>query len=229
MAGRNNRGRPGGRGAEELYYDWRPHPWHGLSVGPDPPAVVSAYIEITPFDLVKYEIDKRTGHLRIDRPQRSSSLPPSLYGFVPRTYCGEAVGRLNPASRGGDGDPLDICVLSERPIRRAEIILDARVVGGIRTLDHGLADDKIVAVMKDDAAWGGIEDLRSVPLALVQRLGHYFATYKLVPGHDNPVRLQGTYSRRHAFRVIRAAQKDYDAVFGRARLQPAGRAPRRKK
>src|SRR4030067_2022675 len=67
------------------FYRWRPHPWHGLEVGPRPPSIVHAFIEITPFDLIKYEVDKITGYLRVDRPQRSSSLPPSLYGFVPRT------------------------------------------------------------------------------------------------------------------------------------------------
>ncbi|MGI6386660.1 MAG: inorganic diphosphatase [Desulfomonilia bacterium] len=67
---------------------WRPHPWHGLSQGPDPPRVVTVFVEITPFDHVKCEIDKRSGFLRIDRPQYSSSLPPSVYGFIPRTFTG---------------------------------------------------------------------------------------------------------------------------------------------
>ena len=64
---------------------FRPHPWHGLEVGPQPPALLNAYIEITPFDLMKYEVDKASGYLRVDRPQRSSAQHPSLYGFVPRT------------------------------------------------------------------------------------------------------------------------------------------------
>ena len=65
---------------------WRPHPWHGIEVGPNAPSVVHAYIESTPFDHVKYEVDKQTGYLRVDRPHRTSSLPPTLYGFIPRTY-----------------------------------------------------------------------------------------------------------------------------------------------
>lgn len=113
------------------FYRWRPHPWHGLEVGPRPPEVVHGYIEITPFDVVKYEVDKLTGYLRVDRPQRSSSQSPALYGFIPRTYCGARVGALAPKANGGDGDPLDICVTSERPITRGEVILDARVVGGL--------------------------------------------------------------------------------------------------
>src|SRR5512142_2677193 len=113
------------------FYRWRPHPWHGLETGPHPPEVVHAFIEITPFDGIKYEVDKTTGYLRVDRPQRTSSLPPTLYGFVPRTYCGGRVGHLSPVVKKGDGDPLDICVLSERPINKSEVIITARVVGGI--------------------------------------------------------------------------------------------------
>jgi inorganic pyrophosphatase len=107
------------------HIEWRPHPWHGLETGDDPPRVVNAYIEITPFDLVKYEVDKLTGYLRVDRPQRTSSQPPALYGFIPRTYCGERVAALAPKSTRGDGDPLDICVISERPISKSEILLRA--------------------------------------------------------------------------------------------------------
>ncbi len=87
------------------FYRWRPHPWHGLTAGPEPPGVIHAYIELTPFDLVKYEIDKTTGYLRVDRPQRTSSQPPALYGFIPQTYCGDRMRRLSPSAKRGDGDP----------------------------------------------------------------------------------------------------------------------------
>src|SRR5687767_12496289 len=110
---------------------FRPHPWHGLEIGPAPPDVLNAFIEITPFDLMKYEVDKVSGYLRVDRPQRSSAQHPTLYGFVPRTLCGDRTGRLAPAASRGDGDPLDICVLSERAITRNEIIVRARVIGGL--------------------------------------------------------------------------------------------------
>ena len=141
---------------EKLQFStWRPHPWHGLSVGPKAPDVVHAVIEITPIDVVKYEIDKPSGYLRIDRPQRSSSVPPALYGFVPRTYCGTRVAALSPTSARGDGDPLDICVLTERPVDRNEVILDARVVGGIEMVDGGEADDKIIAGVSEDCAQCG--------------------------------------------------------------------------
>jgi inorganic pyrophosphatase len=187
----------------------RPHPWHGLPVGPKPPDVVHAFIEITPFDVVKYEIDKHSGYLRVDRPQRSSSVPPALYGFVPRTYCGARVAALSPASTRGDGDPLDICVLTERPINRNEVILDARVVGGIEMVDGGEADDKIIAVLASDPVYGRASDLEDLPKALIDRLVHYFATYKTMPGEDNRVSIRSTYSVTHAWQVVRASMEDY--------------------
>jgi inorganic pyrophosphatase len=193
---------------------YRPHPWHGLEVGPEPPELLNAYIEITPFDLMKYEVDKVSGYLRVDRPQRSSAQPPALYGFVPRTYCADRVRRLAPGSSRGDGDPLDICVLSERAITRNEIILRARVIGGLQMLDRGEADDKIIAVLDNDFAWGAARDLSDVPSVLVERLHHYFLTYKMVPGEKGGARIRQVYGRRHAMRVVRAAMADYDDHFG---------------
>jgi inorganic pyrophosphatase len=193
---------------------WRPHPWHGLEVGPDAPRVVNAYIEITPFDLIKYEVDKASGYLRVDRPQRTSSQPPALYGFIPRTYCAEGVAALAPGASKGDGDPLDICVLSERPIDKSEIIVPARVIGGLQMLDRGEADDKIIAVLVGDYMWGSANDLADVPSVLVERLHHYFSTYKLVPGEPSSARIASRYGQEHAAKVIEAAQADYAAHFG---------------
>jgi inorganic pyrophosphatase len=193
---------------------WRPHPWHGLNVGTNPPTLVHAYIEMTPFDLVKYELDKTTGYLRVDRPQQSSSLLPALYGFIPRTYCGQRVAALMPNAMHGDRDPMDICVLSERPITRSDIMLPARVVGGLPMLDAGKADDKIIAVLENDSLWAHIEELAELPSALVQRLRHYFSTYKLVPGEPSQVVLEAVYDRQHAEQVIEAAMADYREVYG---------------
>jgi inorganic pyrophosphatase len=194
---------------------WRPHPWHGLRTGPRPPGLVHAYIEICPFDLVKYEIDKETGYLRVDRPQRTSSQPPTLYGFIPRTWCAERVGSLMPGAERGDGDPLDICVVSERPITRAEVILTARVVGGLPMLDGGEADDKIIAILENDPIWSHVEDLDELPSALVDRLRHYFLTYKAAPGPQPTVSIGASYDRDHAERVVAAAVADYEAGFDR--------------
>lgn len=199
--------------SEEHFHLWRPHPWHGLPIGANPPLNVNAYIEITPFDLIKYEVDKSNGYLRVDRPQRTSSQPPALYGFVPRTYCGARVGALCPDAEAGDGDPLDICVLSERPISRAEIIVPSRIVGGIQLIDRGEADDKIIAVVEGDFVWGEARDISAVPQILVERLEHYFATYKLVPGQEQSIQLKSVYGAEHAARVVEAAVADYAELF----------------
>ncbi len=198
----------------EPFYRWRPHPWHGLSVGEDPPGLVNAFIEITPFDFVKYEVDKGTGYLRVDRPQQTSSQPPALYGFIPQTYCGTRVRDLMPGAKRGDGDPLDVCVLSERQITRAEVIVPARVVGGLPMLDEGEADDKIIAVLVNDPAWSHVQDLADLPDVLVERLRHYFLTSKLVPGQSADVVIEGVYGREHAHAVISASMADYEERYG---------------
>jgi len=196
------------------FYRWRPHPWHGLEVGPNPPELVHAYIEITPYDLVKYEIDKSTGYLRVDRPQRTSSQPPTLYGFIPRTFCGKIVGELSKEAKEGDHDPLDICVLSERPIDRSEVILNARVVGGLKVIDNGEADDKIIAILENDNVWRDVEDISDLPSVLVERMRHYFLTYKMVRGENKLVTLESVYNSEHARAVVEAAMQDYDQTFG---------------
>ncbi|MEZ5235504.1 MAG: inorganic pyrophosphatase [Acidimicrobiia bacterium] len=195
---------------------FRAHPWHGLSAGDGAPAIVEAYIEITPFDAVKYEIDKQTGYLRVDRPQGSSALPPTLYGFIPRTYCADRVAALTPNATVGDGDPLDICVLSQQRIDRAEVVLSARVVGGIQVLDGGEADDKIVALLTSDTVFDYAKDLRHLPTAVVNRMIHYFATYKMdmTGGKPNTIEVVGTYGAEQAQAVITAAMADYEEHFG---------------
>ncbi|MEM9467368.1 MAG: inorganic pyrophosphatase [Actinomycetota bacterium] len=195
---------------------YRAHPWHGLPTGADAPAVVEAYIEITPYDGVKYEIDKATGYLRVDRPQGSSALPPSLYGFIPRTYCDDRVAALTPRADHGDKDPLDICVLSQQRIDRAEVVVPARVVGGIRLLDEGEADDKIVAVLASDTVFDYAQDIKHLPEAVTNRLVHYFATYKMrmTGEQDNPMEIVGTYGRDEAHQVITASMADYVDAFG---------------
>src|SRR5262249_1710729 len=100
---------------------FKPNPWHGISPGDRVPHLLNAYIEIVPPDTDKDEIDKPSGHLKVDRPQKYSNLCPTLYGFIPQTYCGHSVGAYCESRTGrtgivGDGDPLDICILSERPV-----------------------------------------------------------------------------------------------------------------
>jgi inorganic pyrophosphatase len=193
---------------------WRPHPWHGLPSGIQPPLRLNAFIELTPYDLVKYEIDKDSGYLRLDRPQRTSAQPPSLYGFVPRTYSGKRVAKLMHGAEKGDADPLDICVLCERPVNRTEILVEGRIVGGLPMLDGGEADDKLIAVLESDNVWGHIGDIGGVPRALLDRIIHYFATYKFLPDTPGKVTVGEPYDRLHAEKVVRASIEDYEEHFG---------------
>ncbi len=199
---------------------YRAHPWHGIGVGNEAPEIVTCFIEIVPTDTVKYEIDKASGHLKVDRPQKYSNLCPMPYGFVPQTLCDTLVAELamltsNRSTLLGDQDPLDICVLAERPINHGGILLTARVIGGFCMIDKDEADDKIIAVLKDDAAFGAITEIADAPPALIERLRHYFLTYKEMPNHQGPPRCEITtiYDRKHALDVIRRAQRDYEARF----------------
>ena len=200
---------------------FRPHPWHGIDPGPGFPDHLIAYIEIVPTDGVKYEIDKQSGYLKVDRPQRFSSFCPTLYGFVPRTYCGRAVAAHalpgSPAVDRGDGDPLDICVLTDRPISRGEILLQARPIGGLRMVERGEADDKIIAVLVGDPTYGDLTEVSQLSRAVVDRLRHYFLTYKSLPGGtDARITVDPVYGTETARAILTAARRDYDDEFGSA-------------
>ena len=196
------------------------HPWHGVHLGADAPAIVTCYIEIVPTDTVKYELDKLTGHLKIDRPQKYSSVCPTLYGLLPQTFCGERVAEACRDRTGrpdivGDGDPMDVCVLSERPVSHGDILLRAVPIGGLRMIDRGQADDKIIAVLKDDPAYGDWSDIYQCPPSLVERLRHYFLTYKEVPGESGRlVEIAEVYGRRAAHEVIGRSREDYRDLYG---------------
>ena len=204
------------------------HPWHGIAIGAGAPAVVTAYIEIVPTDTVKYEIDKASGHLKVDRPQQFSNVCPTLYGFLPQTFCGERVaaygfsaGEAGHGGRAvveGDGDPMDICVLSERSFSHGDTLLQAVPVGGLRLIDRGQADDKIVAVLKGDAAYGHCEEIGDLPRALIDRLRHYFLTYKRPPGAElEAVQITSVYGAAEAREVIERSRADYEERYPRLR------------
>lgn len=198
------------------------HPWHGVQIGEDAPDQVRAYIEINPNDQIKYEIDKPSGHIIIDRPQKYSNIVPALYGFVPQTYCDALVADFCMKKSGktgivGDGDPLDIIVLSERNIDRGNILVDCIPVGGFRMIDGGEADDKIIAVLKDDQAYGHIRDIEAIPPKVIDRVKHFFLTYKENPngdGSDKNVEITHTYGREEALEVIKLSNQDYLNVYG---------------
>jgi len=196
------------------FYRWRPHPWHGLSAGDGAPSVVTAFIEMTPLDVIKYEVDKETGYLKVDRPQTGSSTPPSLYGFIPRTFCGDRVAALCDGVDRSDGDPLDICVLSDRPIDHSEIIMRARVVGGLQMIDGGEADDKIISVLDVDPIFDGVHDISDLPKSTMARIEHYFLSYKVLPGQESTVRIPMVYGVDHAVDVVQASMDDYRDEFG---------------
>lgn len=201
------------------------HPWHGVSPGKDAPLMVNAFVEIVPRDVVKYELDKPSGHLRLDRPQKFSSLCPTLYGFVPQTYCGEKIAEFCMQKTGragivGDADPLDICVLSEKTVLSSNFFLNCKPIGGLRLLDHGEADDKIIAVLEKDVAFGEIEDITDCPQGLIDRIAHYFLSYKQLP-NDAPRELEVTqvYSREEALEVINLSFQDYREKFGNPEMR----------
>lgn len=195
------------------------HPWHGVTPGPRAPEFVNAYIEIVPTDAVKYELDKLSGHLRVDRPQRFSSMSPTLYGFIPRTYCGLEVGELCELRTGrqgieGDKDPMDICVLSEKTFAYGGFFLHARPIGGLRMIDGNQADDKIIAVLESDLAFGEVVEISDVPMGLVDRLKHYFLSYKQLPSDkEKKVEIVDVYDRAEAHEVITRSLRDYKTEF----------------
>ena len=197
------------------------HPWHGISLGDNVPDEVRAFIEIVPTDTVKYEVDKESGYLSLDRPQKFSNIVPSLYGFLPRTYCSVRMAELTNTALArydieGDGDPLDICVLTEKDVTHGDIIVRARPIVGLRLLDHNQADDKIVAVLKNDAVYGLYNDIEELPLNITRRLIHYFTTYKDIPG-ETKRRMQfiSIYGADVAKDVIRRSMEDYQELISK--------------
>lgn len=191
------------------------HPWHGIPMGDAVPDEVTVFIEIVPRDTVKYEVDKETGYLKIDRPQQYSNVVPANYGFIPQTYCSGRIADLARAKAGdieisdGDGDPLDILVLSEHHIPRGDIILKARPIGGFCLIDGGEADDKIIAVLKGDKVFEQYEEVSELPKGILERFEHYFLTYKSLPDEPNKCEIAFSYGREDSHRVIEAAIKDY--------------------
>ena len=198
---------------------YQAHPWHGIRTGSKAPNIVHAFIEMVPTDTVKYEIDKVSGYLKIDRPQKFSNTVPTLYGFIPQTYCAEKVAEFAALKSGktvdrGDGDPLDICVLSERSISHGNIILPAIPIGGFRMLDKGEADDKIIAIMKGDEFYRQWRDVSDCPQSYIDRLRHYFLTYKNLPGEETSCEITHVYGVEEAHEVIKRAMADYQQHFG---------------
>ncbi len=197
---------------------YKSHPWHGIDIGDKAPDIVNCFIEVVPTDTIKYEIDKVSGYLRIDRPQKYSNVVPALYGFIPQTYCGDKVGKYCSEKTSkkeimGDKDPLDICVLTEKDVSHGDIIAEAIPIGGFRMIDGQAADDKIISVLKGDMVYGGFTDISGLPELVIRRLKHYFLTYKDMPGMTRESEITHVYNAEEAREVIRLSILDYQSRF----------------
>lgn len=197
---------------------YKSHPWHGVDIGPDAPEIIISFIEMVPTDTVKYEVDKVTGYLKIDRPQKYSNVVPALYGFIPQTFSGDSVAKFCMEKSGkkdikGDGDPIDICILTEKEIVHGDILVRARPIGGFRMIDGNESDDKLVAVLNNDAVYAGYKDISDLPEMVVDRLKHYFLTYKDLPGNPRDVEITDVFGKEDAYEIINRSQVDYQKRF----------------
>lgn len=193
---------------------YKSHPWHGIELGNNVPDTFTCFIEMVDSDTVKYEVDKASGFLKIDRPQKYSSILPALYGFIPQTYCDKEVAKRGEKSTGlevvGDHDPLDICVLTEKRIPHGDLLAHVKPIGGFRMIDNGEADDKIIAVLMHDAVYGHINDISELEPIIVDRLRHYFLTYKDLPCNNSGCEIHEIYDAVEAKEMVKAAMQDYD-------------------
>jgi inorganic pyrophosphatase len=193
---------------------YKSHPWHGIDPGPDSPETLTCFIEVVPYDTVKYEVDKTSGYLKIDRPQKYSNIIPALYGFIPQTLCDKKLAEIANTALGrtdivGDNDPIDICVLTEKDVTHGNLLVKARPIGGFRMIDRNEADDKIIAVLIEDAVYGDYHDISDCPEAVINRLKHYFLSYKDMPGEKRGCEIPQIYGKEEAHRVIKASMEDY--------------------
>lgn len=200
-----------------MFSNKKSHPWHGVERGEKAPQEVTVFIEIVPRDTVKYEIDKASGYLKIDRPQQYSNVVPTNYGFIPQTFCGDRVAKLARDQSGkniaeGDGDPLDILVLSEHHIPRGDIILKAAPIGGLCLIDGGEADDKIISVLVGDKVYEQYKELDQLPEGILKRIEHYFLTYKNLPGEPQKCEIAYSYGSDFAHEVINNSIADYEEL-----------------
>ncbi|TRX72233.1 inorganic pyrophosphatase [Carboxylicivirga sp. M1479] len=197
---------------------YKSHPWHGVDIGDKAPDQLTCFIEVVPTDTIKYEVDKKSGYLRIDRPQKYSNVVPAPYGFIPQTYCGTLVGKYCAEKSGkkdiiGDGDPLDILVLTEKDIPHGDVLAQAIPIGGFRMLDGNQADDKIISVLQNDVVYGEYKDISELPEMVIKRLKHYFLTYKDMPGLSNESEITHVYNAEEAKEVIKLSLTDYENRF----------------
>ncbi len=173
------------------------HPWHGASYGEKSPTIVNALIEIPKGSQCKYEIDKKTGLLKLDRVIYSSFHYPVNYGFIPQTL-------------GEDGDPLDILVICSESIQSL-CLVEAKVIGNMQMIDSGEKDDKIIAVAVNDPSVNHINNMNDLPVHFKAVLKNYFEQYKVL--ENKKVEIDEFQQVETAHIVINAAIKRYESHF----------------
>jgi len=157
--------------------------------------------------------------MRVDRPEKYSSTSPALFGFIPQTLSAEQVAARCEAQLGragivGDDDPIDICVLAENPMSHGNVLLEATPIGGLRIVEGGRVDDKLIAVLAGDVSYGEFRDIQDCPAGLLERLKHYFLNHEHPPNGSSPrVEIAQVYGREEAHEVIRRSQADYASRF----------------
>src|SRR6476620_102483 len=173
------------------------HPWHGVTPGDQAPRVVNAVIEIPQGSRAKYEIDKDSGLLKLDRIIFSSFHYPCNYGFIPQTY-------------GDDKDPLDILVITSQPVQ-ALCLMEAKVIGVMQMIDGGDADDKIIAVAANDPSVRHYNNIEEIPQHFFDELRHFFEEYKKL--ENKTVKVDELGDKHTALNVISEAIQLYADTF----------------
>ena len=173
------------------------HPWHGASCGSKAPAIVNAMIEIPQGSRTKYEIDKETGLLKLDRVIYSSFHYPVNYGFIPQTL-------------GHDNDPLDILVLCSQSIQSL-CLVEATIIGNMQMIDSGERDDKIIAVATKDPSVNHITSINELPKHFISELKNYFEQYKVL--ENKQVQIEEFQTKEVAYQIIKEAIEFYKQKF----------------
>ncbi len=175
------------------------NPWHDINAGKDAPEMVTGIIEIPKNSRAKYELDKDSGMLILDRVLYSAVYYPANYGFIPKTYC-------------DDGDPLDILVLSQIEIVPM-CLVDAKVIGVMRMLDHGEADDKIIAVAANDMSVNHFNDISDLPRHFKRELRAFFEDYKKL--EEKEVKIEHFLGKEDAMKIIEKSFEDYNELMSK--------------
>jgi inorganic pyrophosphatase len=173
------------------------NPWHDVSFGDESPSIVQCIIEIPSGSKAKYELDKESGLLRLDRVLFSSVHYPANYGFIPRTYC-------------DDKDPLDVLVISQVAVV-PYCIVNAKVIGVMRMLDGGESDDKIIAVAADDISVNHYNDITDLPPHTILEVQRFFEDYKILENKE--VVVEGFLGKEEAYRIVRESIELYNVTF----------------